>query len=198
MELTHSNEQSYQLELQAYQTIFCDFKYEPPSFVTMEIGTNSRVFATPFVVQHVTKPINPLRGGTCLQIIPLFVQSFIILVPITIVVNQPMEGIGRSDKKQDEPINLSYIILDIRFEFFEFLSTSVPLTPHQIGISQEVTLISNASEIYTTPIVTFEETHDRQKTVVPTSLQILSQIKLVEATSVKPVKEVINQLVIEG
>jgi hypothetical protein len=50
MELTCCDEQSYQLELQACQIVFPDFKYEPPSFVFMEIGTSSRVLATPYVV----------------------------------------------------------------------------------------------------------------------------------------------------
>jgi hypothetical protein len=56
------------------------------SFVYVEIGTSSRVPTTPFVVQHVaiTKPISPLKGGTCLKIIPLPIQTFIIHVPIAI------------------------------------------------------------------------------------------------------------------
>jgi hypothetical protein len=61
MELVRSNEQSYILGLQAYQTTFPDFKYEPPSFVSVEIRINSKVLATPFVVQLVTKPISPLK-----------------------------------------------------------------------------------------------------------------------------------------
>jgi len=73
--------------LQAYQIVFPDFKYEPPSFVYVEIGTNSRVLVTPFVVQPITKPISPLRGGTCLEIIPLHVQTFIILVIVTIIIS---------------------------------------------------------------------------------------------------------------
>jgi hypothetical protein len=71
--LAHFDEHSYQLELQAYQTTFLDFKYEPPNFISVEIGTNNKIPITPFVVQHVTKLVSPLRGGTCLEIIPLFV-----------------------------------------------------------------------------------------------------------------------------
>jgi hypothetical protein len=41
MELAYSDEQSYQLELHAYQIAFPDFKYELPNFVFMEIGTSS-------------------------------------------------------------------------------------------------------------------------------------------------------------
>jgi len=43
----------------------------PPNFVSMEIETNSRIPITPSLVQHVTKPISPLKGGICLKIIPL-------------------------------------------------------------------------------------------------------------------------------
>ncbi len=52
---------------------FLDFKYEPRSFVSMQIGTNSKIPTTPFVVQHVTKLINPLGGGIGLETIPLHV-----------------------------------------------------------------------------------------------------------------------------
>ncbi len=46
IELAHSGEQSYQLELQAYQIAFLDFKYKPLSFVFVEIGTSNKVPAT--------------------------------------------------------------------------------------------------------------------------------------------------------
>jgi hypothetical protein len=68
-------------------------------------------------------------------------------------------------------------------------------------MGQEVTLISNtphASKVYTTSIATFENTPNRQKTAMPIGLQILSKVELVEATCVKPIKEIINQSVIEG
>jgi hypothetical protein len=41
--------------------------------VFVEIGTSSRVPITPFMVQHVSKPFSPLRGGTSLEIIPIHV-----------------------------------------------------------------------------------------------------------------------------
>jgi hypothetical protein len=82
MELAPFGEQNYQLELQAYQIAFPHFKFEPFSFVLVEIGTNGRTPTTPFVVQHVTitKLINPLRGGIGLELIPLLVQIFFILI----------------------------------------------------------------------------------------------------------------------
>ncbi len=84
----------------------------------------------PSMVQPVTKLISPLKGGIGLEIIPLLVQTFIIHVPITTVVNQPMESSERPDKIQDELVNPTYIILDTRLESLEFLSASVHLTPH--------------------------------------------------------------------
>jgi hypothetical protein len=70
MELARFNEQGYQLELHTYQTTFLDFKYELPSFVFVEIRTNSRVLATPFVVQPIaiTKLVSPLKARTSLEI----------------------------------------------------------------------------------------------------------------------------------
>jgi len=50
MELARFDEHNYQLELQAYQIAFHDFNYKPSSFVYVEIGTSSRVPATPFMV----------------------------------------------------------------------------------------------------------------------------------------------------
>jgi hypothetical protein len=70
MELAHFNEQSYQFELQAYKIAFPYFKYKPLSFVFVEIGTNSKVPTLPSMVQLVTKPISPLRGGTILKSCP--------------------------------------------------------------------------------------------------------------------------------
>jgi hypothetical protein len=52
--------------------------------------------------------------------------------------------------------------------------------------------------VFTTPITTFEDTLDRHKTITPTDLQILSQVELVEATSVESIEKVINQFIIEG
>jgi hypothetical protein len=70
MELAHFDEQGYQLELCTYQTTFLDFKYEPPNFVSIDNRTNSRVLSTPSMVQPIaiTKLVNPLKGGTSLEI----------------------------------------------------------------------------------------------------------------------------------
>ncbi len=65
--------------------------------------------------------------------------------------NQLVEGSERFNKKHDEHVNPTYTILDNRLESLEFLSTNVILTPHQIGIGQEVTLISNTPHVFTTP-----------------------------------------------
>jgi hypothetical protein len=50
MELVCSDEQSYQLEVHTYRTTLPNFKYKLPNFVFVEIGTNSKVPTTPFVV----------------------------------------------------------------------------------------------------------------------------------------------------
>ncbi len=50
MELARSDEQSYQFELHAYQIGFPNFKYEPPSFIFVEIGISIKVPTTPYVV----------------------------------------------------------------------------------------------------------------------------------------------------
>jgi hypothetical protein len=99
MELARSDEQNYQLELHAYRTVFLDFKCEPLSFASMEIGTSSKVLVTPSMVQPIIKPVSPLRGGTCLEIIPLLVQTFIILVLVTTIVSQLVESNERSNKE---------------------------------------------------------------------------------------------------
>jgi hypothetical protein len=111
MELAHFDEHAYQLELLAYQTNFLDFKYKPFSFVSMDIGTSSRLLVTPFVVQLVTitKPISPLRDGTCLEIIPLPIQTFTIPVQVTIVTNELVKGNEKYVKKQVELIDLSLL-----------------------------------------------------------------------------------------
>jgi hypothetical protein len=99
MELAYSDEQNYQLELYAYRTSFPNFKYKPPSFMFVEIGISSKVLVTPSMVQPVIKPISPLRGGMGLEIIPLLVQTYIIHVPMTIIVNQFVEGSEKSNKE---------------------------------------------------------------------------------------------------
>jgi hypothetical protein len=80
----------------------------------MVIGISSKILLTPSMVQPVIKPVSPLRGGTCLKIIPLPIQTFIIHVPVTIVVNQPVEGSERFNKEHVELVNLSFTILDNR------------------------------------------------------------------------------------
>jgi len=82
MEPAHFDKQNYQPELHTYRTTFLDFKYGPLSFVYVKIGTSSKVLTMSSMVQPnaITKSLNPLRGGTCLKIIPLHVWTFSILV----------------------------------------------------------------------------------------------------------------------
>jgi adenylosuccinate synthase len=70
MELSRCNEQGLQLELHAYRTTFLDFKYKPPSFVFAKNKTNSKILATPSMIQPIaiTKLVSLLKGGTSLEI----------------------------------------------------------------------------------------------------------------------------------
>ncbi len=112
-----------------------------------------------------------------------------------------MRDSEKSAKKHVELVNPnSFIVLNSRVKYLEFFFTSLFLTPHQIGIGQKITLISStlhALKVFMTPITTFEETLDRQKTATLTSFQILNQVELVEERGVKPIEGAINQLVIE-
>ncbi len=61
-------------------------------------------------------------------------------------------------------------------------------------------MISNtphALKVFTTPITTFEEIHDRQKTKALIGLQILGQIEPMEEVSVKLVIGAINHPIVE-
>jgi hypothetical protein len=74
-----------------------------------------------------------------------------------------VRGSERYAKQHVQLVNLSFIVLNNKIKSLEFLFASLPLTPHQIGIGQEVILISStphASKIFTTPIGTFEDTLD--------------------------------------
>jgi hypothetical protein len=83
-------------------------------------------------LQHVaiTKLINPLRGGTSLEIIPLHVQTFIIHVQVATITNEPMKGSERSTKEWAKHVDLSFNILNSRIKCLEFLPTSLFSTPH--------------------------------------------------------------------
>jgi hypothetical protein len=100
MELAHSNEQSYQLELHAYRTIFLDFKYKPPRIIFVEIGISNKVPTTPSMVQPIAiAKLVTLKGGIGLEIMPLLVQTFSIHVQVAIVTNEPMKGSEKSAKE---------------------------------------------------------------------------------------------------
>jgi hypothetical protein len=136
MELACFNEQSYQLELQVYRIIFLDFKYESSSFVIVEIGTSNRTPTTPSLVQHVatTKPINPLRGGTCLESIPLLFRFFFVPIQVIIATTKLVDSSDKSIQEHVEHVDLSFTVFDIGTDPLEFLLVTLPLTPHQIGI----------------------------------------------------------------
>ncbi len=139
-----------------------------------------------------TKLVSPLRGGTCFKIIPLHVQTFIVLVQVTTIVVELVEGSVKSIMDQVELVDPPFTVLDSGVGPLEFLSTTLPLTPHLIGIGQKIILITNtlhALEVLTTtPIATFEETCDQQRTTTLIGLHILNQVELLEETNVEPIE----------
>jgi hypothetical protein len=128
MELARIGEHVYQLELQAYQTAFLDFKYEPTSFVYVEIKTSTRTSSASFTfgpnpreqLVVITKLISPIRGGTCLEIIPL------LMITLTIPVEVILELVTPS------------LVVSSGLESLEFLFTTILLTPPQIGVGLEI------------------------------------------------------------
>jgi hypothetical protein len=107
-----------------------------------------------------------------------------------------VESSDKAVKEHVELVNPSFIVFVSGIGPLKFLLATLPLTPHHIGIGQEIILIistPHASEVFTTPIATFQETLDQQIVfVVPTSFAILSQVKLVEETSAKLVEEAVT------
>ncbi len=74
-----------------------------------------------------------------------------------------------------------------KLESLEFLSTTIPLTPPQIGVGPKITLISNtphASKVFTMLVMTFEETLDWQRIVAKIGIQILNQVETMEEVNV--------------
>jgi hypothetical protein len=121
-------------KLHAYQIVFPNLKYEPPSFISMEVGTSSKTpTTTPSMVQHVAtaKPISPLKNETCLKSIPLPIQIFIVHVYVTTTTTT--EFVEVSDKfvnEQVEHVDPPFIVLDNGIGPLEFLFATLPLTPH--------------------------------------------------------------------
>jgi hypothetical protein len=74
---------------------------KPLVFYLWKLEPLNKIPVLPSVVQPttITKLISPLKDGTSFKIIPLPVQTFIIPVPITVVVSKPMENSERSDTK---------------------------------------------------------------------------------------------------
>ncbi len=54
---------------------------------------------------------------------------------VAIIVNEHVRGSEGPYKEHAKPIDPSLIVLDNKVGSLEFLSTSLPLTPQQIGIS---------------------------------------------------------------
>ncbi len=70
----------------------------------------------------ITKLVSPLRGGTCLNIISLPIQTFTIHVQVATIINEPMRGSEKHVKEHIELVDLSFTILDGEVGPLEFLS----------------------------------------------------------------------------
>jgi hypothetical protein len=95
------------------------------------------------------------------------------LLRLFITIVEPIEGSVEFVKDQVEPNGLPFTIFNNRVKPLEFLFTTLPFTPCQIDIGQEITLISStfhAFDVFMMPIMTFEETPDRWRTATLTSL----------------------------
>jgi hypothetical protein len=86
-----------------------------------------------------------------------------------------------------EPIDAPSFVVSNKIESLEFLSTTIPLTPPQIGVGPKITLISNtphAFDVFTMLVMTFEETFDQQRITTKIGIQILSQVEPMEEANV--------------
>ncbi len=85
-----------------------------------------------------TKPVCLLRGGTSLEIIPLHVYILFVPIQVTTAITELVESSDKSIKEQVEHVDPSFIIFNSGIGPLEFLLATLPLTPHQIGIGQEL------------------------------------------------------------
>jgi hypothetical protein len=65
----------------------------------------------------ITKPINLLRGGTSLEIIPLPIHTFTILVQVATIVNELVKCSERFVKEQAKLVDPSFILIFVFHSF---------------------------------------------------------------------------------
>jgi hypothetical protein len=113
------------------------FKYVPPNLVYVKIGISTKTTSATshiFVFEqkeHVTtKPTSPFRGGIGSKIIFMSIKIFV--VPTKVITIEHVEGNIETTRENTEPIYTSTITNIV--EPLEFLSTTLPFTPPQIGI----------------------------------------------------------------
>ncbi len=129
--------------------------------------------------QHVvtTKPTSPIRGGANLQPIPLFLLVMIIVVLIVVVA---------------EPIVTPSLVISNRIKPLELLYITIPLTPPQISVGSEITLISSTLhtlKIFVTLTTSFINTHVQLVFTTKTSTQFMGSVEDVEEIGIKLVEE---------
>jgi hypothetical protein len=116
----------------------------------VEIETNSKAPTTTLsIIQPIatTKLVSPLRSGIGLDIIPLLAQICIMYVQVITITIKSMEGSDKFVKEHVEPIDPPFIVFDSGIGPLEFLSITLFLTPHQMGINQEIIYIINTPHV---------------------------------------------------
>lgn len=134
--IPRADEHIYQLDLHVYHTTFPKFKYVPPNLVYVKIGiitktisATSHIFVFEQKERVTTKPTSLLRGGIGSEIIFMSIKIFV--VPTKVITIEHVEG-NETTRENIEPIYTSTITNIV--EPLEFLSTTLPFTPPQIGI----------------------------------------------------------------
>jgi len=124
-------------DLHAYHATFWKFKHVPPNLVYVKIGTSirttsatSHIFVSEQKEHVITEPTSPLRGGISLKIILMSIKIFV--VPTKVITIEFVKGNIETIGENIEPIDISTTTNIIKP--LKFLSTTLPLTPPQIGI----------------------------------------------------------------
>jgi hypothetical protein len=69
----------------------------------------------------ITKLVNPLRGGTCLKLIPLHVQTFALLVQFITTIIEAIEGNVKSIKDLVKLVDPPFTVPESGVRPLEFL-----------------------------------------------------------------------------
>jgi len=90
------------------------------------------------------------------------------------------------------------LVVNSRIKPLKFLFINIPLTPPQIVIGLEITLISttfHASNVFFMPPTTFVKILVQLQFVVEIGAQLLNSVEHVGGTNIKPIEKIIDQFV---